>query len=85
MSDDVVRALIVKIDKMALDLAIVVTKVTMSETYDTKQHDDIDKEIAELKTTVKTHGEILNQWLGSKMLILWLITTGIALYAAAKH
>ena len=91
MSEDVVRSLIIKIDKMAIDVAVILTKATMTETQDIKQHAEIDKCIEELKSDVIEIKNTLNQGIGAKMAIAYIITTGISVvalfiaYSALKH
>ena len=85
MSEDVVRSLIIKIDKMAIDLAVLLTKTTITETQDLKEHAKFDEAIESLKKRQKFTEDILTQWTGNKILILWLISTGIAIYAVIKH
>jgi hypothetical protein len=72
MSDELVRILDSKLDAIAIDVAIIKTK--MSNTEEMK----LEERIRNLEGTV-------NQWTGSKVLLLWLITTGIAVFAAIKH
>ena len=85
MSEDVVRSLIIKIDKMAIDLAVLLTISTITETQDSKEHAKFDEAICDLKKRQKVTEDILTQWTGNKILILWLISTAIAIYAAIKH
>ncbi|HEY3425725.1 MAG TPA: hypothetical protein VGL27_13075 [Negativicutes bacterium] len=72
MSDDIVRSLIEKIDSMAIDVAIIKTKISNTENMN-------------LEERIRTLEGVVNQWTGSKVLLLWLITTGIAVFAAFKH
>ena len=85
MSEDVVRSLIIKIDKMAIDLAVLLTKSTITETQDLKEHAKFDEAICDLKKRQKVTEDILTQWTGNKILILWIISTAIAIYAAIKR
>ena len=85
MSEDGVRSLIIKIDKMAIDIAVLLTKSTITETQDLKEHAKFDKAIESLKQRQKVTEDILTQWTGNKILILWIISTAIAVYAAIKH
>jgi hypothetical protein len=72
MSDDSINKLFDKVNAMAIDISSIKTTL---EADDKLCH---EARLRELENTV-------NQWTGSKVLLLWMITTGIAIFAALKH
>ena len=46
----------------------------------TEQNEKLDHE-----TRIRNLEQLANQWLGGKMLFLWIITTALSVYAAAKQ
>ncbi len=79
MPDEVVSLLIKQNDKIFIMMQSMqkdIATLTASKTETDKL--DHERRISKLENTV-------SQWLGSKALFLWLITTGIAVYAAMRR